>query len=666
MNPLFSEDQDQSQLILDKRNLYRQKLNQLFEKETREDMLSNFEVTGNNLEHGKSCHNFYQARNQPESRGTKGSMLGESISKRRMKLKGGSTTKNSHIIDIPKHTTQSSVFDNENNFGLLITNESDRNSYIAKRIKYANDCKLRASQVMDNQNSYFFKNFQSINTEVEVKEKKPSVNRGFLKSLDKCLAYFDKSISQKDSPGKSRIERLDSIVSLKSNSVKFYTPNPGNHNQMQLNVRENEPRDLKLKYKDFETITSDVEESGMRRNSSMKSINLKVQNNELIKQNLMTMEENKSLQEMVSIITNEQNTYKKHYKKLKGKFKILKESNIIVAKKLENERNSHNESRQFLKRLLQVKNVDGNNSNENLYRNSVKVNYEKKLNSVKEIPEDLNTLESKVKRGFNKRIESCGILSEKLSLQKKFKHPSNNLNIHNPLNISSSKVSSKSIRTSRGSSQIRENSYSIANSKENNSGLIDEKSPKFVIDDNSVDKIKKARGAKLSIHSRNNSSRNIYGSCNYRQRESSKKSDFKHLSKGNYNVQSFAVLKNNYPRSSCRVKSTSPNNDDPNPSSKRIKQNVEQTNKSYLSRNCSMSKLNGIGSTSKKQSANKNNQLQYINTKNRTDNSSRQKPDNTKKNQSKENKKPNMNLLLNFQKFKTTNKLSHRQHNKQN
>ena len=182
MNPLYSEDQDQS--IIDKRNLYRQKLNQLFEKDAREDMLSNFEATTNNLEHGKSCHNFYQARHQQESRATKGSMLGESISKRRMKLKGGSTAKNNSNLDIQKHTTQSSVFDADNNFGLLITNESDRNSYIAKRIKYANDCKMRASQIMNSENNYFFKN---LNMNTEIKEKKTSLNRRFLKSLDSRL-----------------------------------------------------------------------------------------------------------------------------------------------------------------------------------------------------------------------------------------------------------------------------------------------------------------------------------------------------------------------------------------------------------------------------------------------------------------------------------------------
>ena len=104
------------------------------------------------------------------------------------------------------------------------------------------------------------------------------------------------------------------------------------------------------------------------------------------------------------------------------------------------------------------------------------------------------------------------------------------------LNISSSKVSCESYNTSRGSSQIRE-SYSNVNSKVNESGIYDDKSPKFVIDDNSVNKIKKTGNRKMSINSRH-SSRNIYGSCNYRQRESSKresskKSDFKYLSKGN-------------------------------------------------------------------------------------------------------------------------------------
>ena len=106
------------------------------------------------------------------------------------------------------------------------------------------------------------------------------------------------------------------------------------------------------------------------------------------------------------------------------------------------------------------------------------------------------------------------------------------MNILNPLNISSSKVSSKSYNTSKGSSQVRDNSYSNMNSRDNNSGLYEDKSPKFVIDQNAINKLKKFNGRRLSIHSRN-SSHKIHESCNYQQRESSKKSDLKYLSKKN-------------------------------------------------------------------------------------------------------------------------------------
>jgi hypothetical protein len=59
------------------------------------------------------------------------------------------------------------------------------------------------------------------------------------------------------------------------------------------------------------------------------------------------LEDNKELQEVCSIVSNELERQKLGYKKLRGKYKIIKENNLILGKKLENERSSHNESRGF-------------------------------------------------------------------------------------------------------------------------------------------------------------------------------------------------------------------------------------------------------------------------------------------------------------------------------
>ena len=104
------------------------------------------------------------------------------------------------------------------------------------------------------------------------------------------------------------------------NSVKFHTP----ENQ----IHEIGP------YKDFDTITSTnaqmlyggelYSEEGLPVSQTYAGYQ---QINELTQQNMKLLEDNKELQEVCSILTNELERQKLGYKKLRGKYKIIKENN---------------------------------------------------------------------------------------------------------------------------------------------------------------------------------------------------------------------------------------------------------------------------------------------------------------------------------------------------
>lgn len=101
------------------------------------------------------------------------------------------------------------------------------------------------------------------------------------------------------------------------NSVKFHTP----ENQIYI-----EP------YKEFDTITTTNGQLGGDLISDeglpiSQVYNQENQHNELIQQNLSLLEDCKELKEVCSILSNELDRQKLGYKKLRGKYKIIKENN---------------------------------------------------------------------------------------------------------------------------------------------------------------------------------------------------------------------------------------------------------------------------------------------------------------------------------------------------
>jgi hypothetical protein len=309
-----------------KQRLYKKKLNRIFRNE---DSLNEQLVIPNSnplLEHGQSCHNFYHDREKSSDPNLlQRSGVGQSISKRRMKLKGVQFPTEATATNYPDKLRKNSIpsnsvlFDQDQEQNLL-TNCSDPNYYINSHIKFAKLAKSKTEKNIEYQKS--LKNYTS----------KP--NLGFLNALDECLQYFEQDKINFSPKKRLKVDRLDSVVTM--NSVKFHTP------ENQISV---EP------YKEFDTITSGHMDMGLLSDEGLLggggAYGGMQHMNEVVQQNMKLLEDNKELQEVCSILSNELERQKLGYKKLRGKYKIIKENNQILGKKLENERSSHNESRGF-------------------------------------------------------------------------------------------------------------------------------------------------------------------------------------------------------------------------------------------------------------------------------------------------------------------------------
>ena len=344
MKKNIQEDQIQSssenQLERQKKNLYKQKLNSFFHRPDKNDVYytkQQQQLPQYGLSQQSSCVNFHpKNRDDSEDPRTRGSMLGESISKRRMKLKGLALPSNeaNQRDELRKHSTPSSVYEHDNN---LLTNPSERISYINNTANFINYEQMRFAQN---------ETYEKSNS--KQKGRYSSRNMGFLTNLEDCLDYFEDSknnlVSEKD-------ERLDSIIT--SNSVKFHTP----HNDPMLDP-----------YKGSDTINST---NGLINIDPSETSQQDQANIQILEQNYRLSDELNEVKSLVNVYSGEIERMKLNYSKLRGKYNIMKENNSLLMKKLEKERSSHNESRGFLKRQLHVKNSSNINdiSNINLANN---------------------------------------------------------------------------------------------------------------------------------------------------------------------------------------------------------------------------------------------------------------------------------------------------------
>lgn len=307
-----------------KKNIYKQKLNSFFYSEN------------NNSCQNTSSHMVYETSKdidmdqETNPKMNKASMLGESISKRRMKLKGlgfGTETNPTRTFNEKRPSTPSSIYEHENN---LITNISDRECYgIRDTGSFHVQFEHSRSKKKDNgiQNQFF-------------------QSKNFLTNLENCQDYFE---ANKILVQAEKNEQIYSIMS--TNSVKFPLPIMG------LGI-DNSNREFTLDgitspNLEYQTVTST---NGQMINIEPTDNSIGDQNLQIYQTNYQISEENKELKSECKYYQNEYEKLKLSYNKLRKKYTILKENNSILMTKFERERASHNESRGFLKRQLQVKN----------------------------------------------------------------------------------------------------------------------------------------------------------------------------------------------------------------------------------------------------------------------------------------------------------------------
>lgn len=271
-------------------------------------------------------------------------ILGESISKRRMKLKGLAcpTESNQRVCNeyhkyAKKHSTPSSVFNDDPVFNFMITNPSDRNSVINKNPQYDQLYATSANRILVQKKrdedflsilgtslDYLSNKKHNVNFEKDSLDDEKSFN-----NKNNNLMYNDKTSPFANSGQDFNIDRILSTDII---------------NQDFKQVKNNN-------YAGFETVNTTNGLIMDTSNSKLDQKHLNIAN----QQSCLLIQENKELKSLCNIYQTKNERMKLAYKKLKNKYNLQKEVNSGLLMKIDKERSSNLDSKGFIKNFLDIK-----------------------------------------------------------------------------------------------------------------------------------------------------------------------------------------------------------------------------------------------------------------------------------------------------------------------